>query len=325
LPETKDKRQTCGLGWNQQSQAPPFLKCSQYTLISMKVHLVDGTYELFRHYYAIPPKKNKHGEHVAAARGVVMSMLQLMSEATHTGIATDHVIESFRNPLWPDYKDGSGIPPDLYSQFGLLEEALQALGFVVWPMIEYEADDALAAGAQICAKDSRVEQVLICTPDKDLAQCVKGDHVVQLNRRFNKIMNEAGVIAKFGVPPESIADYLALVGDSADGYPGIPGWGAISSAKVLKKFKHIEKIPLDVTKWNVDVSNAGGLCANLKNNIDNALLFRRLATLVIDGPVQSSVDDLQWKGPTPLFREFCKRLEAPDLYERAKALCNARF
>jgi 5'-3' exonuclease len=286
----------------------------------MKVHLVDGTYELFRHYYAIPKRRTKHKEEVAATVGVLNSMLQLLNETTHLAIATDHIIESFRNNLWADYKDGSGIERDLYSQFTLLEESLQALNVMVWPMIEYEADDALAAGAVMCGMDSRVEQVVICTPDKDLSQCVSGDQIVQLDRRRKKILNEQGVIAKFGVSPKSIPDYLAMVGDTADGYPGIDGWGAISASRVLMKFKHIEHIPKNVSDWMVNVSNAGRLSSTLKSNWEHALLFRKLATLVTDGPVQNCVDDLKWIGPSDSFREICDRLEAPDLLHRAEKL-----
>ena len=290
----------------------------------MKIHLVDGTYELFRHYYAIPKRRNSKKEEIAAARGVVFSMLQLLNEATHIAVATDYVIESFRNDLWSDYKDGTGIAPDLFSQFRVLEEALESLNIIVWPMVEFEADDALGAGALIGAADSRVEQVVICTPDKDLAQCVSGDRVVQLDRRRKRLLNEQGVVAKFGVLPESIPDYLALVGDSSDGYPGIPGWGAISAARVLMKFKHLENIPKDVVDWRVDVPNAGRLSSILKANWENVLLFRHLATLVVDGPVQNSVDDLRWKGPTKAFAETCVRLEAPDLMQRAKTLAESR-
>jgi 5'-3' exonuclease len=290
----------------------------------MKVHLVDGTYELFRHFYAIPKRRNRKGQEIAATRGVVLSMLNLLSESTHVAVATDHIIESFRNELWPDYKNGSGIDPDLRSQFSLLEDALQSLNMIVWPMIEYEADDALAAGAAICSADPRVEQVVICTPDKDLAQCVSGDHVVQLDRRRKRLLNEEAVVAKFGVLPKSIPDYLALVGDSADGYPGIAGWGAISASRALRKFTHLEKIPKEVVHWKVDVANAGRLSATLKADWENALLYRRLATLVVDGPVKNSVDDLFWSGPTPSFEKICAYLESPDFVARARSLSQAR-
>ena len=215
----------------------------------MEVHLVDGTYELFRHYYAVPPAKDTSGQEVAAVRGVVASLLGMVTGgATHLAVATDHVIESFRNRLWRGYKTSAGIEPALLSQFGLLEEAVAALGMAVWPMVEFEADDALAAGAEAASADARVERVVICTPDKDLAQSVRGTRVVQLNRRTRVVTDEAGVIAKFGVPPASIPDYLALVGDSADGYPGLQGWGAKSAAAVLAKFGHLESIPDDPTR-----------------------------------------------------------------------------
>lgn len=291
----------------------------------MKVHLVDGTYELFRHYYAIPKRRNSKNEEIAATRGVLSSMLFLLRDATHVAVATDHIIESFRNALWPYYKDGSGIEPDLLSQFWLLEEALESLGLIVWPMIDYEADDALASGAAIYATDQRVEQVVICTPDKDLAQSVSGDRVVLLDRRRKRLLNEEAVISKFGVMAESIPDYLALVGDAADGYPGIPGWGAISAAKVLAKFKHLEAIPRDVVNWKVDVSSAGLLAYTLKTHWGNALLFRRLATLVVDGPVKNLLDELKWAGPSKTFAEICKRLEAPDLLQWAETLAGSRM
>ena len=216
----------------------------------MDVHLIDGTYELFRHFYAVPSARDKHGREVGAVRGVLSSVLGMINGgATHVGVATDHVIESFRNRLWPGYKTGEGIDPALLSQFPLLEDALAAFGVVVWPMVEFEADDALAAAAARRRCDPRVTRVVICTPDKDLAQSVRGTRVVQLNRRARTIRDEAGVVAKFGVPPASIPDYLALVGDAADGYPGLPGWGAKSTAAVLARFGHLEAIPADWRKW----------------------------------------------------------------------------
>ncbi len=212
----------------------------------MDVHLIDGTYELFRHYYAVPSTRDAQGVEVGAVRGVVASVLGLINRgATHVGVATDHVIESFRNRLWSGYKTGDGIDPDLLAQFQLLEDALAALGVAVWPMVEYEADDALAAAAVRAAADPAVDRVIICTPDKDLAQCVRGDRIVQMNRRTNTVIDEAGVVKKFGVPPASIPDYLALVGDAADGYPGLPGWGAKSTAAVLARFGKLEAIPPD--------------------------------------------------------------------------------
>ena len=277
----------------------------------MKVHLIDGTYELFRHYYALPSARDPDGREVAAVRGVVASMLGMISDgATHIAVATDQVIESFRNALWPGYKTGEGIEAELLAQFHLLEEVLSAAGIVVWPMVEFEADDALAAGAVIAAQDKRVEQVIICTPDKDLAQCVRGARVVQLNRRTGVTYDEAGVIQKFGVSPLSIPDYLALVGDSADGYPGLPGWGAKSSAAVLAKFAHLESIPIESHEWRVNVTNAGALAATLSRERDRALLFRTLATLRTDIALFDNVDELRWTGPTSNFVTIAERLDA---------------
>jgi 5'-3' exonuclease len=230
--------------------------------------------------------------------------------ATHVGVATDHVIESFRNGLWPGYKTSAGIDPNLLSQFPLLEDALAALGVVVWPMVEFEADDALAAAADAAARDPRVERVYICTPDKDLAQSVRGDRIVQLNRRTRTVMNEAAIVAKFGVPPASIPDYLALVGDAADGYPGLAGWGAKSAAAVLAKFGHLEAIPADAAVWGVNASRAGALAQTLVAQRGLALLFRRLATLRTDIELFSDVDDLQWTGPTPAFAPLAARFDA---------------
>ena len=277
----------------------------------MKVHLIDGTYELFRHYYALPSARDPDGREVAAVRGVVASMLGMISHGTtHIAVATDQVIESFRNALWPGYKTGEGIEPELLAQFPLLEEVLSAAGIVVWPMVEFEADDALAAGAVTAAQDKRVEQVIICTPDKDLAQCVRGARIVQLNRRTGVTYDEAGVIQKFGVSPLSIPDYLALVGDSADGYPGLPGWGAKSSAAVLAKFAHLESIPIESHEWRVNVTNAGALAATLFRERDRALLFRTLATLRTDIALFDNVDELRWTGPTSNFVTIAERLDA---------------
>jgi 5'-3' exonuclease len=249
---------------------------------------------------------------VAAVRGVVGSVLRMISGggATHVAVATDHVIESFRNQLWPDYKTGAGVAPDLLAQFPLLEEALVAAGVIVWPMVEFEADDALAAGAEAAAADPRVTRVIICTPDKDLAQSVRGDRVVQLNRRTRVTRDEAGVIKKFGVRPESIPDYLALVGDASDGYPGLPGWGAKSSAAVLAKFGRIESIPADPQEWRVNATNARTLAQTLTRDRDRVLLFRTLATLRTDIPLFKNVDELQWKGPTPAFPALAARFDA---------------
>jgi 5'-3' exonuclease len=289
----------------------------------MIVHLIDGTYELFRHYYAVPKQKNTKGQEVAAARAVVGSMFSLLEQgATHIAIATDHVIESFRNELWSDYKDGTGIEPDLLSQFPILESALQAAGFPVWPMVEYEADDALAAGAAIYAADQRVERVIICTPDKDLAQCVRGDRVVQFDRRQRKMINADGVLQKFGVTPQSIPDYLALVGDSADGYPGLPGWGSKSAACLLYRYQHLESIPDNHRDWKVSVRGADRLGTVLKERWVDVLLFRKLATLVADGPVSGTVDELSWTSPSREFASTCSLLESPDLMQKAETLCS---
>lgn len=276
----------------------------------MEIYLIDGTYELFRHYYAVPSAKDEAGREVGAVRGVLASLLgMLKSGATHIGVATDHVIESFRNDLWPGYKTGEGVEPELLAQFPLLEEVLAAAGMAVWPMVEFEADDALAAAAIAASKDSRVERVIICTPDKDLAQCVQVSRIVQLNRRTNVTFDEAGIVAKFGVPPPSIPDYLALVGDAADGYPGLPGWGAKSSAAVLAKFGHLESIPKSSDEWKVNVSGAGTLAATLARDFDAAMLFRTLATLRTDIPLFDDVEQLRWKGPTPAFEALGSRLD----------------
>ncbi|HVL69117.1 MAG TPA: 5'-3' exonuclease H3TH domain-containing protein [Vicinamibacterales bacterium] len=279
--------------------------------MALRIYLIDGTYELFRHYYAVPRARDASGREVGAVRAVVASILGMINRgATHLGVATDHVIESFRNDLWPGYKTGAGIEPDLLSQFPLLEEALAALGVVVWPMVEFEADDALAAAAQRAAEDARVERVFICTPDKDLAQCVRGDRVVQLVRRTNVVIDERAVVKKFGVGPSSIPDYLALVGDAADGYPGLPGWGPNSTAAVLAKFAHIEAIPRDWREWRVNANNAAALAAALARDFDRAMLFRTLATLRTDVPVFDSVDALEWNGPTERFAPMASTFDA---------------
>ena len=283
----------------------------------MRIHLVDGTYELFRHYYAVPKARDAEGREVGAVRGVVASLLSLINRgATHVGVATDHVIESFRNRLWRSYKTSAGVPADLLSQFQLLEDAVAALGVRVWPMIEYEADDALAAAAAKAAGDQRVEKVFICTPDKDLAQSVRGERVVQLIRRTNVELDESAVQKKFGVLPESIPDYLALVGDSADGYPGLAGWGAKSSAAVLAKFHKLERIPADWHEWRVNANNAASLSATFDRDRDLAFLFRDLATLRIDIPVFDTVDELEWKGPTERFAAFAAKLDAASTEKR---------
>jgi len=275
------------------------------------VYLIDGTYELFRHFYGAPSAREADGREVGAVKGVLTSMLGMINSGTrYIGVATDHVIESFRNRLWKGYKTGAGIDPDLYSQFPLLEEALVALGIATWPMVEYEADDALAAAAAAAARDPRVDRVIICTPDKDLAQCVRGTRVIQRDRRARIDRDEAGVIAKFGVPPASIPDYLALVGDASDGYPGLPGWGAKSAAAVLAKFGHLEQIPADWKTWGVNASRPGMLAQTLERERERVLLFRDLATLRDDIGLFDSVDELKWGGPTPAFQPLAARLEA---------------
>jgi 5'-3' exonuclease len=277
----------------------------------MKVHLVDGTYELFRHYYAVPSARDVEGREVGATRGVLASMLgMLKGGVTHLAVATDHVVESFRNELWADYKTSEGVEPDLLAQFPLLEEVLSAAGIVVWPMVEFEADDALAAGAAKAAHDPRVEQVVVCTPDKDLGQCVSGTRVVQLGRRTGVTLDEEGIRQKFGIRPESVPDYLALVGDSADGYPGLQGWGAKSSAAVLSKFGKLEGIPRDWREWQVKVTGASTLSATLTREWDHALLFRRLATLRTDIPLFQDVEQLRWNGPTAAFDTIAARLDS---------------
>jgi 5'-3' exonuclease len=275
----------------------------------MRVFLIDGTYELFRYYYAMPSAR-LDGVEVAALRGVVGSILGLVnSGVTHIAVATDHVIESFRNQRWRGYKTSAGIEPDLLAQFHPLEDALRALGVAVWPMVEFEADDALASGAALAARDARVEQVVICTPDKDLGQSVRGTRVVQLDRRRNLTRDEAGVVSKFGVPPASIPDYLALVGDAADGYPGLRGWGPKSTAAVLARFRHLEAIPEDWREWRVNAANAAALAATLSRERDLAFLFRDLATLRSDIPLFDSVDELEWRGPTADFAPLAARLD----------------
>jgi 5'-3' exonuclease len=284
------------------------------------VYLIDGTYELFRYFYAMPRARDRDGREVAAARGVLGSVLGMMREgATHLAVATDHVIESFRNGLWPAYKTGAGIDPDLLSQFTLLEEVLSAAGIVVWPMVEFEADDALASAAAAASADPRVDRVVICTPDKDLAQSVRGTRVVQLDRRKRVTRDEAGVMAKFGVPPASIPDYLALVGDTADGYPGLQGWGAKSSASVLATYRHLESIPRDWREWKVRVSNARILAETLAGGFEHALLFRDLATLRTGIPLFTDVQELQWRGPTSEFAPLAARLDSAKTLPRASA------
>jgi 5'-3' exonuclease len=264
----------------------------------MDVHLVDGTYELFRHFFAMPAAEDVNGQEVGAVRGVLASVLSMIERgATHIGVATDHVVESFRNDLYPGYKTSEGVPPELLAQFPVLEEALEAMGVVVWPMVDYEADDALASAASKAARDNRVKRVLICAPDKDLSQCVVGTRVVQLDRRRDILRDEAGVVAKFGVRPQSIPDYLALVGDSADGFPGLPGWGPKAAAQTLSQYAHLEDIPKDCRNWHSSIGRARLLSDSLFSAWNDALLFRSLATLRFDVPVFDTFEDLRWKGP----------------------------
>ena len=290
----------------------------------MRVFLVDGTYELFRHYYGLP-HRTADGAEVAATRGVLWSMLRLLEQGvTHLGVATDHVIESFRNGMWPGYKSSAGLDPQLLGQFGLLEVALEAMGVVVWPMVELEADDALAGAAAVADDDPRVEQVVICTPDKDLGQCVRGGRVVQLDRRNQVVYDEARVTVKFGVAPPSIPDYLALVGDSADGYPGLPGWGAKSTATVLAHYRHIEQIPDTPGQWAVAVRGRPALAATLAELRHHAMLFKDLATLRVDRSLLADVDELCWTGPTSLFAEVCERIDARSLATQAARVAGQR-
>ena len=291
----------------------------------MDVYLIDGTYELFRHFFAIPSARNADGEEVAAVRGVLGSLVGMLERgATHLGVATDHVIRSFRNDLWAGYKDGAGVDPRLLTQFPLLEEAVAALGVPVWPMVEFEADDALASAACLAARDPSVDRVYVCTPDKDLAQCVYGDRVVQLDRRSGRVTDEGAVLAKFGVTPGSIPDYLALVGDKADGYPGLPGWGPASTAAVLRRWRHVDAIPAGSDDWEIALRGAEGLAATLTRHRDLAMLFRDLATLRTGAPLFDGVEELRWHGPTPGFAALCERLGAQTLAERVRGIRAAR-
>jgi len=287
--------------------------------------LVDGTYELFRYHHALPSHVTDGGVEVAATRGVLGSMIGLLEQgATHVGVATDHVIESFRNDLWPGYKTSAGMPRELLGQFNLLEDVLAAAGFVVWPMVEYEADDAMASAAAVAEKDKKVEYVIICTPDKDLAQCVVDDRVVQMDRRKNTVIGVDGVVEKFGIGPASIPDYLALVGDSADGFPGLPGWGAKSASTVLAHFEHLESIPPAATDWNLNVRGGAKLALTLQRDIELALLFRRIATLERDAPTIKHVDELGWEGPTDEVASYAERIDATAMLPRIEALAEAR-
>jgi 5'-3' exonuclease len=290
------------------------------------VHLIDGTYELFRYFLSPAAAFDRSAPpELRAVRGVVGSILGMLEGgATHVGVATDHVIESFRNALWAGYKTGDGIDPLLLAQFEPLEDALRALGVVVWAMVEFEADDALAAAAAMAERDRRVEQVVVCTPDKDLSQCVRGTRVVQLDRRTREVRDEEGVRRKFGLSPASIPDWLALVGDSADGYPGLPGWGAKSASAVLARYEHLERIPARAAEWDVSLRGAEKLAATLTEQRERAELFRTLAKLRADAPIGVDVDGLRWLGPRADFAAWSTRLGAPTLHERATALAAAR-
>jgi 5'-3' exonuclease len=298
----------------------------------VKAHLVDGTYELFRHYFGAPPHQTKAGEQVGATRAVLGSLLGMLEDgATHMAVATDHVIESWRNEAWPTYKSSAGVAEDLLSQFPLLEEALSTMGLVVWPMTELEADDALASGAAVLADDERLSQVLICTPDKDLGQCVQGQRVVCLDRRKGAIVDEDAVRARFGVAPASVPDWLALVGDSADGYPGLSGWGAKTTSTVLGRYGSIEAIPTSAASWDIaalSTARTMSLAATLRADHDLALLFKKLATCVVDRDILAAgteaLDSLQWHGPEAGFEAICERLDAPALLERAGRLATRR-
>jgi 5'-3' exonuclease len=291
----------------------------------MDLHLVDGTYELFRHYFAVPESQDTRGREIGAVRGVLRSILSMLEAGvTHIGVATDHVVESFRNELYVGYKTSEGVPANLLSQFPILEEALDAMGVLVWPMVEFEADDALASAAAKGAADARVRQVFICTPDKDLAQCVEGARIVQFDRRRNILRDEAGVIEKFGVKPVSIPDYLAVLGDSADGFPGIAGWGEKAAARTLSRYAHLEGIPKDWRSWDPAITGARRLAESLFASWDDALLYRKLATLRLDAPVFDDVDDMRWKGPGASFANLCRSMDALDLFERTASAASAR-
>ena len=283
----------------------------------MDVHLIDGTYELFRHFYAVPSALDSNGQEIGAVRGVLTSVVSMIERgATHIGVATDHVVESFRNDLYAGYKTSEGVPQELLSQFPILEEAQAAMGVKVWPMVYFEADDALAAAAAKAALDERVNQVLICTPDKDLSQCVRGTRVVQLDRRRDILRDEAGVVEKFGVKPQSIPDYLAVVGDSADGFPGVTGWGPKAAALTFSQYPHLEDIPKDWKDWHPSIRRARPLSESLFGAWDDALLFRTLATLRLDVPVFDTVEDLRWMGARTNFESVCLQMKAPDLFRR---------
>ena len=288
----------------------------------VEIYLLDGTYELFRYFFALPQHRTREGIEVGATRGVLSTALSMIEAgATHIGVATDHVIESFRNELWPGYKSSAGVDPNILSQFPLIEEALQGMGIVVWPMVELEADDGLASAAAIADALQEVERVYICSPDKDLGQCVRDTRVVQLDRRARKVSDATGVRAKFGVAPESIPDYLALVGDSSDGFPGLPGWGAKSAATVLDCFEHIEAIPERSAEWGLPaLRNAPALAQTLVQQRHLASLFKDLATLRTTAKTFEAPEELRWRGPTPAFEALCVRIDGGNLPRRAQEL-----
>lgn len=287
----------------------------------MDIYLVDGTYELFRHFFVVPKSADSSGQEIGATRAVLGSILNMFERGSrYVGVATDHVIESFRNELYSQYKTGEGIEETLFSQFPILEESLQSMGVKTWPMVEFEADDALAAAAVKAAELAEVNKVIICTPDKDLSQCVVGDRIVQLDRMRNVTRNEAAVVEKFGVGPKSIPDYLALVGDTADGYPGLPGWGAKAAGAVLAEYQHLENIPKLAERWTVSVRGAKKLATTLMEQYDDAILFRRLATLRYDVPVFNNIEELLWRGPEPTFSQTCERLKSKELMNRCDVL-----
>lgn len=291
----------------------------------VQVYLIDGTYELFRHFFALPSAKDVNGQEVGAVRGVLGSVVSMLERgATHIGVATDKVIESFRNGLYHGYKTGEGVAPELLSQFPILEEGLAAMGVTVWPMVYYEADDALASAALKASQDDRVTRVLICTPDKDLGQCVVGTRVVQLDRRRNITRDEAAIVAKFGVAPKSIPDYLAVVGDSADGFPGVAGWGSKAAAVTLSRYRQLEDIPKDWSKWDPAIPRARSLSEALFASWSDALLFRDLATLRVDVPVFDTVEDLRWKLPRSQFDRFSQEIKASDLLRRVLSAASSR-
>jgi 5'-3' exonuclease len=291
----------------------------------MDIHLIDGTYELFRYFFAVPSATDEAGQEVGAVRGVLGSVLSMVERgATHVGVATDHVVESFRNELYSGYKTSEGVAEELLSQFPILEQGLKAMGVVVWPMVYFEADDALASAAAKAALDDRVNRIFICTPDKDLGQSVVGTRVVQLDRRRDLVRDEAGVVAKFGVKPESIPDYLAVVGDSADGFPGLPGWGQKAASLTFSQYPHLEDIPKDWQQWHPSIRKARPLSEALFAGWNDALLFRTLATLRLDVPVFDTVDELRWQQPRANFEQFCRRIKAPDLVRRAVAAGSLR-